>query len=206
METMSPRPSLRVAALRALVGETAEAEVELREAIELSDERYVSPFRVAEAWAALGETERAFEWLERAFEERSWAPAIRWSAAFDPMRSDPASRTCCAASVSPRARSRDAPVTEPSPLICPACQHENPSGANFCQECGTRCSTACVPSAVRSCLQPRSSATSVVGRPLKRSPSATPAPTPRSTWPTRSSSRSPPWKASASRSRSCSRT
>ncbi len=89
IETMSPRPSPRVAAYRALVGETAEAEVELREAIALSGERYIDPINVAEAWAALGETERAFEWLERAYEERSWTPSIRWSAAFDPMRSDP---------------------------------------------------------------------------------------------------------------------
>ena len=42
-------------------------------------------------------------------------------------------------------------------MICPACQHENPSGANFCQECGTRCSTACpqcgteLPSAAKFC-------------------------------------------------------
>ena len=89
IETMSPRPSPRVAAYRALVGETAEAEVELREAIALSGERYIDPINVAEAWAALGETERAFEWLERAYEKRSWTPAIRWSAAFDPMRSNP---------------------------------------------------------------------------------------------------------------------
>ncbi len=89
METIYPRPSPSVAARRALVGETAEAEVELREAIELSDERYVSPFRVAEAWAALGETEHAFEWLERAYEERSPIPSILWNPAFHPMRPDP---------------------------------------------------------------------------------------------------------------------
>ena len=28
-------------------------------------------------------------------------------------------------------------------MICPACQHENPAEANFCQECGTRFSTGC---------------------------------------------------------------
>ena len=89
IETIHPRPSPSVAAQRALVGETAEAEVELREAIALSDERYVNPFFVAEAWAALGETEHAFEWLERAYEELSPIPSMLWNPAFHPMRSDP---------------------------------------------------------------------------------------------------------------------
>ncbi len=43
------------------------------------------------------------------------------------------------------------------PLICPACQHENPAEANFCQKCGAPFSTACpqcgteLPSAAKFC-------------------------------------------------------
>ena len=32
---------------------------------------YVSPYEIASLYAGLGETDRAFEWLEKAFEDRS---------------------------------------------------------------------------------------------------------------------------------------
>ena len=53
--------------------------------IEMSQERYVSPFDLALVWLGLGETERAFDYLERAFQDRSyevlWLPLDpRWDA------------------------------------------------------------------------------------------------------------------------------
>ena len=53
-------------------------------------DRYVSPYSLAAVYTGLGETERAFEMLNRAFETRdrgmSW---IRVAPRFDPLRADP---------------------------------------------------------------------------------------------------------------------
>ena len=55
----------------------------------LSKQRYVSAYDIATIYAALGETDETFKWLDRAFEERSqligW---LRWDAVFDGIRSD----------------------------------------------------------------------------------------------------------------------
>ena len=65
-------------------------------------------------------------------------------------------------------------------MLCPDCQHENPSGAKFCSECGTRlpsgclqCGTALVPNA-RFCFACGALVGS--GRPVTPSPLAPPAP------------------------------
>ena len=55
------------------------------ELIELSQERYVSPFDLALVSLGLGEIDRAFDYLERAFQDRSyevlWLPLDpRWDA------------------------------------------------------------------------------------------------------------------------------
>jgi hypothetical protein len=50
----------------------------------------VPAYEIATIWAALGEADQTFAWLERAFEERStliaWLP---WDEVFDGMRADP---------------------------------------------------------------------------------------------------------------------
>ncbi len=56
---------------------------------ELTDEKYVSPFRVALIYEGLGDIDRAFEWLERAYEERDhWIETLKVNPALDSLRSD----------------------------------------------------------------------------------------------------------------------
>ncbi len=52
-------------------GEIDEARAVLDELLERTKERYVEPNAVATVYAALGDNDAAFEWLERAYEERS---------------------------------------------------------------------------------------------------------------------------------------
>ena len=49
-----------------------------------------SPFLVALVYVGLEDNDRAFEWLEKALEARSWQmPMLKADAIFDPLRSDP---------------------------------------------------------------------------------------------------------------------
>ncbi len=62
--------------------------------VSLSARRYVDPYSVAFLAAAIytdpAETNRIFEWLERAYEERSASLCfLKVDPAFDPLRSDP---------------------------------------------------------------------------------------------------------------------
>ena len=55
----------------------------------LAKETYVSPMAFAYLYALSGEREKAFEWLERAFAERSpWLVGLKYDPAFDRIRSD----------------------------------------------------------------------------------------------------------------------
>jgi TolB-like protein/DNA-binding winged helix-turn-helix (wHTH) protein/Tfp pilus assembly protein PilF len=74
----------------ALLGRTAEAREILDELMKRSMEQYVSPYAIALVHAGLGEKDQAFEWLERAFQEKS--PQLRkflYSPLWDPIRDDP---------------------------------------------------------------------------------------------------------------------
>jgi hypothetical protein len=58
--------------------------------LELNKQRYVTPAALANVYIGLGDKERAFFWLEKAYEERS--NYIAWMKVFpivDPLRSDP---------------------------------------------------------------------------------------------------------------------
>ena len=70
--------------------------------LQLCDEAYGAPIRgaldeqaersvsIATIYVALGDTDAAFEWLERAYQRRSQGlPQIRVDAFLDPLRSDP---------------------------------------------------------------------------------------------------------------------
>jgi DNA-binding winged helix-turn-helix (wHTH) protein/TolB-like protein/Tfp pilus assembly protein PilF len=87
----SPAPGSRgyVGQIHALAGRRAEALAEIERLVALSRERYVSAYDTASIYATLGEVDQTFEWLERAFEERSqivtWLP---WDDAFDSIRTD----------------------------------------------------------------------------------------------------------------------
>jgi TolB-like protein/Tfp pilus assembly protein PilF len=73
----------------AAAGRRAEALAVLLELTQMEKERYVAPFFMAIIYTALGESERAFEWLERAYECRSWGLIwLRVDPWFDSLRSD----------------------------------------------------------------------------------------------------------------------
>ncbi len=74
----------------ATTGRRAEAEKILRGLKERSKRHHVSLFEMAQVYIGLGEKDLAFEWLERAYEERSermtWLKVDPW---LDSIRSDP---------------------------------------------------------------------------------------------------------------------
>jgi TolB-like protein/DNA-binding winged helix-turn-helix (wHTH) protein len=73
----------------ARAGRQHEARTMLDGLRELSNPRPPAPIRVALVHIALGETDRAFEWLEKAIEARDWQMALlNVEPAFDPLRSD----------------------------------------------------------------------------------------------------------------------
>ena len=74
----------------ALAGRRGEALAEVQRLEQESSIRYVSAYDIATVYAALGDTDQALAWLERAFGERSpligWLP---WEPVFDSLRGDP---------------------------------------------------------------------------------------------------------------------
>lgn len=86
----NPFALARLGSAYALSGNRAKAEKVIEELGELSKARYVCPSYLARIYIGLGDKNRAFEWLEKAYEERSadlvW---LRVDPAFDPLRSDP---------------------------------------------------------------------------------------------------------------------
>ncbi len=75
----------------ALAGRKAEAQKVLDQLSAISKQRYVAPKSVATIYADLGEKDRAFEWLEKSYQDRSISAGvgIKSFPAFDPLRSDP---------------------------------------------------------------------------------------------------------------------
>jgi hypothetical protein len=56
----------------------------------LSKERYVPSYPIAAIYAALGQKDEAFTWLERAYEARdSWMDYLKIDPRLDPLHSDP---------------------------------------------------------------------------------------------------------------------
>ena len=63
---------------------------QLGELKQLSTQRYVAPLDIASIYARLGEHEQAFEWLEKAYQERfSLLPWLKLDPRFDGLHSDP---------------------------------------------------------------------------------------------------------------------
>jgi tetratricopeptide (TPR) repeat protein len=85
-----PVPLALLARAYALSGRAAEARNLLRELEELSKQRYVSPADIAVLRGDLGEKDEAFQWLGKAYEERSnFLINLKVDPAFDSLRSDP---------------------------------------------------------------------------------------------------------------------
>jgi len=74
----------------AVAGRTAEAEKIIASMKEQRSRRYVAPFDFALIYLGLGARDTAFEWLEKAYDDRStWLFWIRVDPRLDPVRSDP---------------------------------------------------------------------------------------------------------------------
>ena len=70
-------------------GHKAEAQNVLSELDDLQNRRYISPYTVAAIYAGMSEKDRAFEWLEKANEERDiWLMNLKVDPAFSKLRSD----------------------------------------------------------------------------------------------------------------------
>ncbi|MSO30379.1 MAG: hypothetical protein EXQ48_05455 [Acidobacteria bacterium] len=66
-----------------------EAQDILRQLNALATQRYVPPYPVATIYAALGQTDDAFAWLEKAYEQRdSWMAYLGLDPRFDGLRAD----------------------------------------------------------------------------------------------------------------------
>jgi serine/threonine protein kinase/Tfp pilus assembly protein PilF len=86
----SPLMKAEYANTLALSGDTKKAEDELRGLIELSKQRYLSAYHIAAIYVGLKDTDRAFEWLEKAFQERAdWMAFLKVDPRFDSLHSDP---------------------------------------------------------------------------------------------------------------------
>jgi adenylate cyclase len=74
----------------ARAGRRREALATLDELRRISKPRDPAPIRIAMVHIGLGETDLAFEWLQKAFEARDWQMALlKVEPAFDSLRSDP---------------------------------------------------------------------------------------------------------------------
>jgi hypothetical protein len=57
---------------------------------ELANRRYVDPYSIAIIYAGLNDKDQAFEWLDKAYEERSFSMTLlKAEAVLDHLRSDP---------------------------------------------------------------------------------------------------------------------
>jgi predicted Zn-dependent protease len=90
LRSRNTRVLAAIAQLDALSENRAKALERLRQLQELADSGRVPSLDLATVYIGLGETERAFELLDRAFEERSAAIyQLRVDPIYDPLRGDP---------------------------------------------------------------------------------------------------------------------
>ncbi len=89
---LGPRPDVTTPYAWALArsGRRREALAMLDELRRISKPRDPAPFRIAMVHIGLGETDRAFEWLQKALEARDWQMSLlKVEPTFDGLRSDP---------------------------------------------------------------------------------------------------------------------
>ena len=74
----------------AVAGEDEQARTILNELTETSLGTYAPPSSIAMIYAALGEGDQAFEWLEKAYAQRDlYLPFVNVQPSYDPLRDDP---------------------------------------------------------------------------------------------------------------------
>jgi tetratricopeptide (TPR) repeat protein len=72
-----------------IAGQKAEAEKTLDSLHQMSSKKYVTPYGVALVYAGLGETDKVFEYLEKAYDDRSnWLIWLNLDPRWDSVRSD----------------------------------------------------------------------------------------------------------------------
>jgi tetratricopeptide (TPR) repeat protein len=89
---LSPSPLIRGerASVLALSGDVDKAQSELKELQEIAKQRYISAYHIATIYVALKDRNSAFEWLEKAFQERAdWMVFLKVDPRFRSLRSDP---------------------------------------------------------------------------------------------------------------------
>jgi TolB-like protein/DNA-binding winged helix-turn-helix (wHTH) protein/Flp pilus assembly protein TadD len=80
----------QTAYLYARMGRRAEGRAALAKSLQLSQGKQASSGAVALTYAALGDKEESFQWLEKAYTERSsFMTSLKYWSVFDPLRSDP---------------------------------------------------------------------------------------------------------------------
>ena len=78
------------ASVLAMSGDTEKAQAELREIQEIAKERYISSYHIATIYVALKDRDTAFEWLEKAFNERAdWMVFLNVDPRWNGLKSDP---------------------------------------------------------------------------------------------------------------------
>jgi TolB-like protein/DNA-binding winged helix-turn-helix (wHTH) protein/Tfp pilus assembly protein PilF len=84
-------PGAQLAHAYAAIGRKSEAQKILREWLDQSERVYVSPYMIAAVYAGLGKKDKAFEYLEKAYQERSsdLSYFLRADLRMDSLRSDP---------------------------------------------------------------------------------------------------------------------
>ena len=74
----------------ALSGRKDDARVMLGQLLESAEQRYVSPVSIASIYLGLGETDEAFEWLDRAIDDRDGPVfTLKVNPIYDVLRADP---------------------------------------------------------------------------------------------------------------------
>ncbi len=73
-----------------VTGKKAQAQDVLAKLIKLSKQKYVSPYDTAIVCAGLGDKDQAFQWLEKAYQERTAVLVhVKWEPRFESLHSDP---------------------------------------------------------------------------------------------------------------------
>jgi tetratricopeptide (TPR) repeat protein len=85
----SPLYLAEVGVAHALAGRKTEALQNIAQLLEISRNRYVSPYGVARVYAALNDKEQTFKWLQSAYDDRAvWMSYLAVDPVFDRFRSD----------------------------------------------------------------------------------------------------------------------
>ena len=114
----------------ALAGEKKEALRAIRELQDISGKRYVSPYGVAQIYAALNDKEQTYKWLETAYRDRAvWMSYLAVDPVFDSIRSEGRFRDLLQRVGLPRVGnimgSAAAPALHPSQAFPSATRHAN---------------------------------------------------------------------------------